>query len=139
MSEAKQSYPALFLGRRIISGLVSEDKLKQLVAEISSEYAKPLTRGESDYVSGSRVQTAKPTNEESRCNLEVADRHLHVTYIRKDEGFESDGESTKSSSHSMEIPSHTNDKSQTSEVTNINVDRLLNPLSSNYRFSGTSS
>ena len=126
MSEAKQSYPALFLGRRIISGLVSEDKLKQLVAEISSEYAKPLTRGESDYVSGSRVQTAKPTQEESRCNLEVADRHLHVTYIRKDEGFESDGESTKSSSHSMEIPSHTNDKSQTSEVTNINVDRLLN-------------
>ena len=33
---------------------------------------------------------------ETRCHLEFSDRHLTLTYIKKDEGFESDTESAQS-------------------------------------------
>jgi hypothetical protein len=39
---------------------------------------------------------------ETRCHLEFSDRQLTVTYIKKDEGFESDTESAKS----VEPPAH---------------------------------
>ena len=124
MSETSKSYPALFLGRRFISGLVSEEKLKQLASDIISEYSKSSSRGHTELVSRSGIQT-KQTQEESRCNLEVADKHLHVTYIRKDEGFESDGESTKSSSNSIE---NNVEKSQIhSGNGNVCVDNFSNP------------
>jgi hypothetical protein len=128
MSENTQSYPALFLGRRFISGNFSEEKLKKLVSEISCEYAKPSTRHQgAEFVRNSSLQTGKHTQDESRCNLEVADRHLHVTYIRKDEGFESDGESTKSSSNSMESANNATEKSQIhSEISNLKVDNFIN-------------
>lgn len=35
-------------------------------------------------------------HKETRCHLEFSERHLTVTYIKKDEGFESDTESAKS-------------------------------------------
>ena len=37
-----------------------------------------------------------PSSILARCSLEFGDRNLLVTYIKRDEGFESDGESTKS-------------------------------------------
>lgn len=33
-------------------------------------------------------------SEDFRCNLEFCDRSLNITYIKRDEGFESDGESS---------------------------------------------
>ncbi len=42
MSETKHAYHARFLGRRFISGLVSEEKLKQLVSEINENMLKHL-------------------------------------------------------------------------------------------------
>ena len=134
MSEVTQSYPALFLGRRVISGLIGDEKLKQLVAEISREYPKPSSRTGSELVSGSSLQIRKHAQDESRCNLEVADRHLHVTYIRKDEGFESDGESTKSSSNSMESANNSsNEKSQIhSDINNLTLNGYSNqPVATN--------
>ncbi len=38
--------------------------------------------------------------DEIRCNLEFSERNLLVTFIKKDEGFESDTESAKS----LEVP-----------------------------------
>ena len=81
----KYAQNAKFFGRKPVSGPLNDFSLAHLVSDLQSE-----------------VQS-KQTTEELRCNLEFSDKHLLITYIKKDEGFESDGESTKSAENPVKI------------------------------------
>ena len=74
----KYAQNARFVGRKSVSGPLNDLSLAHIVTDLQSEARK-----------------SNPA-EELRCNLEFSDKHLLITYIKKDEGFESDGESTKS-------------------------------------------
>lgn len=71
----KYAQNAKFIGRKSVNGPLSDLNLASLLTDL---------------------QNKQNSSEELRCNLEFSDRYLLFTYIKKDEGFESDGESTKS-------------------------------------------
>ena len=77
-SGTKYAQNARFIGRKSVSGPLNDLSLTHIVSDLQAEARK-----------------SNPA-EELRCNLEFSDKHLLITYIKKDEGFESDGESTKS-------------------------------------------
>ncbi len=85
MSSSKFSYHARFVGRRSVAGPLNDAGLSKVVADLNKG-----SGGSGDHGSGGPSSL--------RCNIEFGEKSLAVTYIRRDEGFESDGESTKSSS-----------------------------------------
>ena len=96
----KYAQNAKFFGRKPVSGPLNDFSLAHLVSDLQSE-----------------VQS-KQTTEELRCNLEFSDKHLLITYIKKDEGFESDGESTKSAENPVKISVFNNVHSDDSSSAN---------------------
>ena len=81
----KYAQNARFVGRKAVTGPLNDLSLAHLVSDLQNNSSDPLRSG-----------PKQNSSEELRCNLEFSDRHLLITYIKKDEGFESDGESTKS-------------------------------------------
>ena len=65
------------MGRRCVEGQLNDYRLSDVVNHLKEK------------------QDLK-TADEVRCNLEFSERNLLVTFIKKDEGFESDSESAKS-------------------------------------------
>ena len=88
-NNTKYAQNARFVGRKPVTGPLNDLSLAHVVSELQAEARK------SSQLSGNHHGPAAVA-EELRCNLEFSDKHLLVTYIKKDEGFESDGESTKS-------------------------------------------
>ena len=78
MSDTKFICNARFVGRTSVDGPLNDYRLSEVVANLQTE-AK-----------------LKKSQDEIRCNLEFSERNLLVTFIKKDEGFESDTESAKS-------------------------------------------
>lgn len=74
MGDTKFVCNARFVGRRSVDGPLNDYRLSEVVAE---------TR-------------LKKGLDELKCNLEFSERNLLVTFIKKDEGFESDTDSAKS-------------------------------------------
>ena len=81
MAESKFVYNARFVGRKPVEGPLNDFRLSEVVANFQAESTKKA---------GTVVDT------ETRCNVEFSDKNLLVTFIKKDEGFESDTESAKS-------------------------------------------
>ena len=81
MAESKFVYNARFVGRKPVEGPLNDFRLSEVVSNFQAESSKKT---------GALVDT------ETRCNVEFSDKNLLVTYIKKDEGFESDTESAKS-------------------------------------------
>ena len=79
MGDTKFICNARFVGRRSVDGPLNDYRLSEVVASLQSE-----------------AKLDKVAAEEVRCNLEFSERNLLVTFIKKDEGFESDTESAKS-------------------------------------------
>lgn len=104
----KYAQNAKFFGRKPVSGPLNDFSLAHLVSDLQSE-----------------VQS-KQTTEELRCNLEFSDKHLLITYIKKDEGFESDGESTKSTENPVKISvfNHNSDDSSSANSSASDSDDL---------------
>jgi len=78
MGDSKFLCNARFVGRSPVDGPLNDYRLSGVVSSLYQE---------------SKV---KQHHEELRCNLEFSERNLLVTFIKKDEGFESDTESAKS-------------------------------------------
>ena len=78
MGDTKFVHNARFVGRKPVDGPLNDFRLSEVVAAFHVD--KKLGVG----------------NDEVRCNVEFSDRNLLVTYIKKDEGFESDTESANS-------------------------------------------
>ena len=78
MGDSKFVYNARFVGRKHVDGPLNDFRLSEVVATFQSDVSK------------------KAVQDEIRCNVEFSDRNLLVTFIKKDEGFESDTESSKS-------------------------------------------
>jgi len=78
MGDAKFVCNARFVGRKQVDGPLNDFRLSEVVATFQTESSK------------------KSVHDEIRCNVEFSDRNLMVTFIKKDEGFESDTESSKS-------------------------------------------
>ena len=91
---SKFSCNALFVGRKIVHGNVLNDiGLSLIVTDLREGEAAGKSSG-----NGGGGKPVKVTEKDLRCNLEFGgDRWLHLTYIKKDEGFESDGESSTKS------------------------------------------
>ena len=81
MAESKFVYNARFVGRKPVEGPLNDFRLSEVVSNFQAESSKKA---------GAVVDT------ETRCNVEFSDKNLLVTFIKKDEGFESDTESAKS-------------------------------------------
>lgn len=82
MAESKFVYNARFVGRKLVDGPLNDFRLSEVVAVFQNvEPGVKKEIGQSDEV---------------RCNVEFSDRNLLITFIKKDEGFESDTESAKS-------------------------------------------
>ena len=79
MGDSKFVYNARFVGRKPVDGPLNDFRLSEVVAGFQGDVTK---------------KTLSP--DEIRCNLEFSDKNLLVTFIKKDEGFESDTESAKS-------------------------------------------
>jgi len=78
MGDSKFVYNARFVGRKQVDGPLNDFRLSEVVATFQTDVSK------------------KTVQDEIRCNVEFSDRNLLVTFIKKDEGFESDTESSKS-------------------------------------------
>jgi len=78
MGDTKFVHNARFVGRKAVDGPLNDFRLSEVVAAFHVD--KKVGVG----------------NDEVRCNVEFSDRNLLVTYIKKDEGFESDTESANS-------------------------------------------
>ena len=74
-SNTKYAQNARFVGRKAVTGPLNDLSLAHVVSELQAEARKNQS---SNSVSAS---------EELRCNLEFSDKHLLVTYIKKDEGI----------------------------------------------------
>ena len=120
----KYAQNARFVGRNAVTGHLNDQGLAHLVADLQT--GDPL-RG-----SGPNIAKQNSGNlEELRCNLEFSDRHLLITYIKKDEGFESDGESTKSN-EAVKIVFNDDTSSANSSASSSDSDQdLTNAGSSN--------
>ena len=120
----KYAQNARFVGRKAVTGPLNDQGLAHLVADLQT--GDPL-RG-----SGPNIAKQNSGNlEELRCNLEFSDRHLLITYIKKDEGFESDGESTKSN-EAVKIVFNDDTSSANSSASSSDSDQdLTNAGSSN--------
>lgn len=82
MADSKFVYNARFVGRKLVDGPLNDFRLSEVVAVFQNvEPGVKKEVGQSDEV---------------RCNVEFSDRNLLITFIKKDEGFESDTESAKS-------------------------------------------
>ena len=80
MGDSKFVYNARFVGRKPVEGPLNDFRLSEVVAAFQADVQhKPST-----------------IPDEIRCNVEFSDKNLLVTFIKKDEGFESDTESAKS-------------------------------------------
>ena len=79
----KYAQNARFVGRKSVHGPLNDLNWSHLVSDLQTSLPQASTKTSNQ-------------NEELRCNVEFSERHLVLTYIKKDEGFESDGESTKS-------------------------------------------
>ena len=79
MADNKFVYNARFVGRRAVDGPLNDFRLSEVVAAFQTE--------------GNNKKTVQ---DEIRCNVEFSDKNLLITFIKKDEGFESDTESSKS-------------------------------------------
>ena len=80
MGDSKFVYNARFVGRKPVEGPLNDFRLSEVVAGFQGDVSK----------------TRATCSDEIRCNLEFSDKNLLVTFIKKDEGFESDTESAKS-------------------------------------------
>ena len=98
MAESKFVYNARFVGRKPVEGPLNDFRLSEVVSSFQAESSKKA---------GAVVDT------ETRCNVEFSDKNLLVTFIKKDEGFESDTESAKSVEPSTTVV--TGDKSVSDE------------------------
>ena len=81
MGDTKFICNAKFVGRRSVDGPLNDYRLSEVVSSLQTE---------------AKLEKVTATGEEVRCNLEFSERNLLVTFIKKDEGFESDTESAKS-------------------------------------------
>ena len=79
MSEGKFVYNARFVGRKGVEGPLNDFRLSEVVSAFQTDADKKSS-----------------VVDEIRCNVEFSDKNLLVTFIKKDEGFESDTESAKS-------------------------------------------
>ena len=79
MTDSKFVYNARFVGRKVVEGPLNDFRLSAVVSAFQTETEK-----------------AGAGQDEIRCNVEFSDKNLLVTFIKKDEGFESDTESAKS-------------------------------------------
>ena len=88
MGDRKCQYDARFVGRKHVEGPLNDFLLS---AEVAAFYGAP------GGVPGDKNDTSD-TNvaDEIRCQIEFSDKNLVVTFTKKDEGFESDGESFRS-------------------------------------------
>ena len=77
MADSKFVHNARFVGRRPVEGPLNDLRLAEVVTAFQGEKKAVVV-------------------DEVRCNVEFSDRNLLVTYIKKDEGFESDTESANS-------------------------------------------
>ena len=73
---------ARFVGRKVLKGTLNDAGLSVVIQDL---------------------QKQRPKQNDERCNLKISDKNLHVTYIKRDEGFESDGESSSKSSTNMVV------------------------------------
>lgn len=78
MGDAKFICNARFVGRTSVDGPLNDYRLSDVVSKLQQD------------------NKLKKSQDEIRCNLEFSERNLLVTFIKKDEGFESDTESAKS-------------------------------------------
>ena len=90
MAESKFVYNARFVGRKPVDGPLNDLRLSEVVSTFQAESSKKA---------GAVVDT------ETRCNVEFSDKNLLVTFIKKDEGFESDTESAKSVENNPDLVS----------------------------------
>lgn len=116
-SGTKYAQNARFIGRKSVSGPLNDLSLTHIVSDLQAEARK-----------------SNPA-EELRCNLEFSDKHLLITYIKKDEGFESDGESTKSN-EAVKIVFH--DDSSSANSSGSDCDDLTKSTSTSASASPTS-
>lgn len=79
MGDTKFICNARFVGRTSVDGPLNDYRLSDVVSSLQEE-----------------AKLKKSSGDEIRCNLEFSERNLLVTFIKKDEGFESDTESAKS-------------------------------------------
>ncbi len=84
---------ARFVGRKLVRGNLNDIGLSLVVTDLRQAEAKARAKVKDG-------GDPKQLFHSQRCSLELSDKMLHVTYIKRDEGFfeSSDGESTKSSS-----------------------------------------
>lgn len=79
MGDSKFVYNARFVGRKSVEGPLNDFRLSEVVSTFQTDKKSTAT-----------------IPDEIRCNVEFSDKNLLVTFIKKDEGFESDTESAKS-------------------------------------------
>jgi len=102
MAESKFVYNARFVGRKYVDGPLNDFRLSEVVEELkTSDESLKKKVGQADEV---------------RCNVEFSDRNLLITFIKKDEGFESDTESAKSVESPGQNVAAESDKSNVSAV-----------------------
>lgn len=102
MAESKFVYNARFVGRKYVDGPLNDFRLSEVVEELKT--------------SDESVKKKVGQADEVRCNVEFSDRNLLITFIKKDEGFESDTESAKSVESPGQNVAAESDKSNVSAV-----------------------
>jgi len=102
MAESKFVYNARFVGRKLVDGPLNDIRLTEVVAGFkTNELAN---------------KKGVEHHDEVRCNVGFSDKSLLITFIKKDEGFESDTESAKSVENAEAIVADDPDKSDVSVV-----------------------
>ena len=107
MSETKFVYNARFVGRKGVEGPLNDFRLSEVVSAFQTD-----------------ADRKSSVVDEIRCNVEFSDKNLLVTFIKKDEGFESDTESAKSVENSESVQVEDKSCSGDEKIINDHVLRL---------------